>query len=141
MMTSRLGEIEIREEDVLIFTHGIPGFDEYSRYVIVSPEEIAPFRYLQSLENEGLSFIITDPFAFHASYEFDLPEDVTELLNIKGEDEVAIWSLVSVRDNLQEATMNLLAPIVVNKSANLAKQVILHDTSYMIRHKLFSAGK
>jgi flagellar assembly factor FliW len=35
-----------------------------------------------------------------------------------------------------EATVNLFAPIVVNKSRNLAKQVLLEGSEYKLRHRI-----
>lgn len=74
---------------------------------------------------------------FFKSYEFEVPRGVQEEIEIDSPEVLAIKSIVSVQDKLEEATANLLAPIVINTKKMLAKQVVLHDTVYTTKHKLF----
>ena len=55
------GEIEIRDEDILDLPDGLIGFEEYTRYVLLSIPEEAPFSWLQSVEDPGLAFVVINP--------------------------------------------------------------------------------
>jgi flagellar assembly factor FliW len=134
--TSMYGELEISEDSIITFTNGIPGFESLRKYTVLQIEEDLAFSYLQSVEEKDLAFIIVNPFLFHTGYEFDIPDAAQEELKITSEKDVAIWSIVTIRDDLQDATMNLVAPIVINIREKLGRQVILPGTTYTTRHKL-----
>jgi len=134
--TSHFGQIDIEEERVVRFTHGLPGFEELLSFAILGPEEIMPFAYLQSIEEPEISFLVTNPFAFYKDYEFELSETAQAELGVEKEEDLQIWSIVTMHEKLTNATMNLLAPIVINRSKQQGKQVILHNTSYTTKHAL-----
>ncbi len=135
--TVLFGEIEIRDDQIIRFPGGIPGFEDHEKFTIIEPDPSVPFSYLQSIEDQELHFILADPFVFFKSYEFEVPRGVQEEIEIDNPEVLAIKSIVSVQDKLEEATANLLAPIVINTKKMLAKQVVLHDTVYTTKHKLF----
>jgi len=131
-----LGPISVEEERVIFFPAGIPGFESYKKYVIVPLNEEIPFAYLQSVEEENLHFVIADPFAIFPGYELELSKEDQELLEIQSEREVSVWVVCTVLDRLEEATLNLMAPLILNSRNRFAKQVILHHSVYNTKHKL-----
>lgn len=141
MMTLQFGEIEVNERDVVTFSQGVPGFEKLKRFVFIQPDEELPFFFMQSVEDGDIAFLVTNPFTFVPSYEFTLPDSIQEELGIESEEEVAIWSIVTVKGSLPQSTFNLLAPIVVNAKARLGRQIILHDTSYRLQHPLGAANE
>lgn len=135
--TLNFGEIEIEAEEVIAFPQGIPGYEEMSQFAILHPDKELPFSYLQSVEMGQLCFIIVDPFIFHPAYEFQLPDSVVELLGIEDEQEILVRAIVTSKGELKDATMNLLAPVVINTRSCVAKQVILGNTPYGTKYRLF----
>ncbi|WP_144934271.1 flagellar assembly protein FliW [Paenibacillus sp. 32O-W] len=136
LSTIRLGELEIEEDQLIYFRQGLPGFERLRQFVILQPDEQIPFSYLQSVEDGNISFIITDPFIFYPEYSFELPESIKEELEIKDEKVVQVAAIISVREQLESATINLQAPLVINTARKLGKQVILHDSAYKPKHAL-----
>lgn len=51
---------------------------------------------------------------------------------------MALFGLVVVKDDPQDATINLKAPVVINTNKKLAKQIILEDDIYKVKTPLFS---
>ncbi|WP_042170077.1 flagellar assembly protein FliW [Paenibacillus gorillae] len=139
VQTTRFGELELLEEQIILFADGIPGFKQYSKYMIVTIED-SPFEYLQSVEDEALAFIITEPFGFFTDYEFDLPERFQVEMNLKDDKNVQVFNIVNVQGDLITATINLAAPIIINKQAGVGMQYILQDASYSIHQPLFAAA-
>jgi flagellar assembly factor FliW len=137
--TANFGELEVEESGVVTFLQGIPGFEHIHRFTIVQLGEDIPFSYLQSVDDGELALLVTNPFVFYPDYEFKLTEAVKEDLHIDREEDILVVSVVSIRDSMEDATINLLAPIIINMRASLGKQVILHDTKYMTRHQLVPA--
>ena len=103
--------------------------------VITPLSEGSAYQVLQSVKTGGLAFIITSPYAIIANYNFDLEDSVIQALDIKSADEVAVFVIVSLKDTLENSTVNLKAPIVLNIENQKAKQIILED-DYAIRHQL-----
>ena len=48
---------------------GLLGFAKYKQFVVIDHTEESPFKWLQSVEEGSLAFIITDPLFFVADYQ------------------------------------------------------------------------
>lgn len=136
LRTRMLGEVDIQEEDKISFQQGLPGFESLKEYVLLKPEDDIPFSFLQSTEDEQVSFVITNPFWFYKDYEFELLASVKNILRLADQEDLMIRSIVSIRETLEDATLNLQAPLIFNTRERIGAQVILHDTSYHARHPL-----
>ncbi|MWV46608.1 flagellar assembly protein FliW [Paenibacillus sp. HJL G12] len=126
-------EVRVKEE-VFEFKNGIPGFEQYNRYMIQSHDEY--FSILQSVENEGVAFIITNPFIFFNEYEFELSDNDQELLGITNIKDVVVRSIVTWGDDPTKTTTNLMAPIILNVQNKRGRQVVLYPTPYNSKHPL-----
>ena len=132
------GEIDINDEDILTFPEGIPGFEESKRYIIINnPDEENPFDLLQSVDNGDLAFVIINPFFVKPDYDIVIPQSALEKLKIKDESDVALYSIVVVPEKLEDMTVNLTGPIVINIREKLGKQIILDDNRYTAKHYIF----
>ncbi|MCF6410150.1 flagellar assembly protein FliW [Pseudalkalibacillus salsuginis] len=137
--TKYFGEVEIEEKDIVAFDQGIPGFIDEKQFVILPfGDEDTALSILQAVKNSNLAFVITNPFLFFKDYEFNLPDNVTEQLEIKEEKEVAVFVILTVQDPFEKTTANLKAPIVLNIKNSSGKQIVLNDDQYQTRHTLFS---
>ncbi|MBE3587708.1 MAG: flagellar assembly protein FliW [Thermoanaerobacteraceae bacterium] len=130
--------MQIGQGKTLTFPAGLPGLPaELTEFELVAVAEDSPFFFLQSLQDENTGFILVNPFAFFPNYEFDLPEEDARALGIKAPEEAAVFCIVNASRGLASATVNLLAPVVVNAATGTARQVVLVDGRYSIRHPLF----
>ena len=134
IVTDYLGEVEIEQSNIINFEHGIPGFEDEKEFIILSIDEQGAFQLLQSIKNQRLAFVIIDPVYVVLDYSFDLEDSIVHALEIKDERDIAIFSIVSLKDSIPKSTINLKAPIIINKMNNKAKQVILDKEEYTIRH-------
>ncbi|QWC22393.1 flagellar assembly protein FliW [Bacillus haikouensis] len=139
------GEVEVKEDSVLNFEQGVPGFSEEKKFVILPLQDNELFHILQSVTTPQLGFVVTDPFLFTKEYEFELDQGTVELLGFSNEKDIKVLTILTMRETLNESTANLQAPIIINLATNKAKQVILNDTSYQTKHPIFAqpehAGK
>jgi flagellar assembly factor FliW len=136
--TSRFGELEINEQEIIEFPQGILGFESTKSYVVLGFEEQAPFKWLQAVEDSALAFVIAEPFLFFPGYEFDLADEDAKLLEAAKLEDLCIYVIFVIRDKTTEASANLMAPIVVNAAKGKAKQVVLNTEKYTTKHLLFS---
>ncbi|MEK3838633.1 MULTISPECIES: flagellar assembly protein FliW [unclassified Paenibacillus] len=135
--TSALGVLNIKDEQIYHFPKGLPGFEQETEFAIIDLEE-GQFSYLQSLKTAELAFLLTNPFIFFPHYEFELPEAEAEELEIQKS--VVVRTIVTLRETLEESTLNLLAPIVFNPDNKAGKQVVLHQTAYSTQQLLWTQG-
>lgn len=142
LKTKHFGEIEIREQDIINFVNGIPGFEKLLQYVIIeNPDEDIPFKWLQCIDDSNLAFVIIDPFVFKNDYEFDMPQNAIEKLHIKSHEDINIYTIVMVPKDIKEMTANLAAPIVINTVDKKGKQVLLEDGRYHRKHLILEEIK
>jgi len=60
--TTRSGDIETPDKDIISLPEGILGFDDSSEYVLLEHDsEGTPFKWLQSTSDPNLAFIVMDP--------------------------------------------------------------------------------
>ncbi len=135
--TSYHGDIEIDNQQTLTFNQGIPGFLEETEFVILPLPEAEAFQVLQSTQTKELAFIITDPFQFFLDYDFQLEPQEIEKLQLQQAEDVAVYVLLTMSDSVEKITANLQAPVIINTKQQLAKQVILMNTAYETKHRLF----
>ena len=140
--TTHLGDIEYSDSDVIHFHVGIPGFDDQDTYINEPSGNLEfPFSTLQSVKNTELAFIVTDPFLFVEDYDFDIEDADALLLNINSDNDlenVIALSIVTIPENVENTTINIMAPIIINSDKKLAKQVLLSeydDVKYTIFKK------
>lgn len=136
--TSRFGEVEVDECLVFDFISPIIGYTGHKRYALVDHQADSPFKWLQSLDDEELAFAVTLCAYFDIKYEFELSDEDAASLGIEKAQDVLALNIVTIPHECpQNATINLLAPIVVNTCNRKAMQVVLRDTKYEIKHPLF----
>ncbi|WP_375346180.1 flagellar assembly protein FliW [Priestia megaterium] len=135
--TSYHGDIEIDNQQTLTFNQGIPGFLEETEFVILPLPEAEAFQVLQSIQTKELAFIITNPFQFFLHYDFQLEPQEIEKLQLQQAEDAAVYVLLTMSDSMEKITANLQAPVIINTKQQLAKQVILMNTAYETKHRLF----
>lgn len=137
--TTNFGEIEIEKDKIIYFQEGIPGFEEEKEFVLILNEDKEnPFHSLQSINKGELSFIIIDPFEIFSDYDILLPQTAINKLKIEKEEDVIIYTIVVIPEDINKMTTNLLGPIVINTKERLGKQVILDDERYTTKHFIFN---
>jgi len=138
LTSEKLGEILYEEDEVITFPEGLLGFPERRRYVFVDHQEESPFKWLQSLDDSSLSFVVINPLLFKPDYQISIDKKALAVLRDSELPHMAIWTLVSFSpDAPQESTTNLLGPLAVNHKTRLGKQLVLDPTRYDLRYPLF----
>ncbi|WP_163578996.1 flagellar assembly protein FliW [Gracilibacillus saliphilus] len=132
------GEIDVKEEAIIHFPQGIPGFVNEKEFVLLSFEESGLFQVLQSTTGIDPAFVVVDPFLFVKNYQFELDDSTIEQLEIKEEKDVLVLAIVTVKEPLITSTANLHAPVVINQTAKLAKQYITKNQNYTTKELIFN---
>lgn len=138
--TTRFGEIEIADDEVITFPDGLPGFAGTRTMVLIGggalpgdhadpegdPDANVLF-WMQDTVDPDLAFLTLVPWEVYPDYDIDIdPSDVDHA----DPDDLCILSIVTVRreNDAVRMTSNLLAPVVIDTNTRTGRQVILDDT-------------
>ena len=135
-----LGKIEYVEESIIKFEEGIIGITEKKEFVFIEKEDFLPFNYLQSLEDPDFSLIVINPFYVDKDYEYNISKDDLKSLKVKDDSDFFIVAIVVFSNNIDNITVNLRAPIIINIKTKAAKQVLLLNDNYDIEEPLIKDG-
>ncbi|MBO8142818.1 MAG: flagellar assembly protein FliW [Firmicutes bacterium] len=139
LSTSRFGELEVKDDDVIVFPSGILGFEHVRRYLLLEHSPGSAFHILQGVDDPAVAFVLIDPRTFRPDYRVEVaPEQVAELELESGE-EAVVFAIVTVPPGRpEEMTANLQAPVVINARKRLGRQVVLPDGPYGVRHRVLA---
>ena len=137
IQTSRFGEIEVEENQIITFPSGLVGFSEDHKFVIREDAAAAPFLWLQSVDNTGLAFVMIEPHVSVSNYELALTKEHLNKLDAKKIEELRVFVLVTMAKEMKDVTINLQGPLVINLEKRLGLQFIIPDGKYSTRHLLF----
>ncbi|HET6456289.1 MAG TPA: flagellar assembly protein FliW [Armatimonadota bacterium] len=134
--TTRFGVIEIAEDSILSMPDGMLGLNGFRRYVLLEDRSNTPFKWLQSVENPAMAFIVINPVVVFPDYDIDLTDEQADSLDLKDESEAIVLTTVTAAREDGSVTTNLLGPIVINSRTLQARQIILQDDRYCTKHAI-----
>lgn len=128
--SERFGTIDIDEVDLIQFPAGIIGFPGEHHFVMVQTRENALVGWLQSVTSPwfALPVVSLDVLEIDMA-NFDL-RDIAKQAGLSGREEVlAVMAVLNV-SALAGATVNLMAPIVVDSENRTGAQILLDAVKY-----------
>jgi flagellar assembly factor FliW len=136
VQTAQFGWLDYREDAVLSFPAGLPGFELCQRFALLEQAGLAPLVHLQSLEIPQLCFLAAPVQTIDPGYQpVLLPEDLA-LLQLEGTAQPVLLLALLAAGEDGALTANLMAPVVVNLATRVAVQAVRADTRYSHRHVL-----
>jgi flagellar assembly factor FliW len=134
--TTRFNEIEVDEKDIVELPSGLIGFPELRRYVLLDHDQDSPFKWLQSLDDGAIAFVLINPLLFKPDYTVEVNEAEVADLNLEAEEDAVISVIITMPSDPQKMTANLKAPLVFNLKNRKGRQVILNNSEYTTRHNV-----
>ena len=132
--TTRFGRMAVDDERVITLSHGLLGFPNHSRYALIQTGEENYFFWLQSTDEPGLAFVVTDPSIFFKDYQVPIREETQQELQLN---DLAMTQVFVICNKVDDwLTGNLLGPIVVNAQNREASQVVLTEKKWTTRQPL-----
>lgn len=127
VLETQFGSIHYRDGAVLHFSEGIYGYEQLKRYLVWEQESYTPFKWLICLDKPDFMFPVINPELFVDGYQ----PQVSGLEKWKG-----LLVVVTIGESAKSVTANLRAPILILEENRLAKQVILADVNYSLKHPI-----
>ena len=135
--STRFGTFEVGDDAVLTFPDGVPGLPG-EQYVLVARDESSPFYWLHSVEHSNVALPVTNPWLFFPQYDVRVPDDDARRVSLDAPEKAQILCVVRASEQLEDFTVNLAGPIVVNVDGKLGRQILNDTGGYSVRHPLFS---
>ncbi len=134
IQTTRFGPVQVDEQRLIHFSEGLVGFTGQKRFALIATGEQSSFYWLQSVDEESLAFVVTDPRLFVPEYEVAVREEERGKLDSEPDAGLQLFVICNKVDDL--LTGNLQGPILVNPANRRAIQMVLSDRRYTTRHPL-----
>ena len=139
--TSHFGEMDVQDDQVLTATAPIPGFPDSKQYFFIERDNIKPFKWLQSADDDSLTFVVVETATFFHDYEpkfgaFDLKE-----IGLSNNEGLVVLAIVVLPEDLTKMTANLRGPIILNPKDRLFKQVFIETDRWTVRESIVDAIK
>ena len=115
---------------------GLPDFNKFE--LIVDPESL-PFVVLRAVEGDEIQIPAVEPLGLVENYRLDIGDADAEMLGLVGADaNPLILNVATIKSyEPQKVTLNLAAPILINRRTRVGKQVVLLNyQSYSTTHVL-----
>ncbi len=139
--TTRFGELEVNPNDIVTFSEGLLGFENLKKYFVVDPGDSTLILWLQSTEDEKVAFPIIEPKIFKPDYIAKLlPADLNGL-DLESLQSAKLYSILTIPANVTEMSANLKAPIVINSTKKVGKQIVLQDSKLSVKHEMYKELK
>lgn len=142
--TRLFGTIEITDDKIITMEKGMIGFPELKSFALIvdkkKNEKQFKIMWLQSMEDGNIAFPVTDPTTIIETYA---PAENQEILAPLGKlDETNTYVLVTVTvpKRVEDFSINLKAPIVINTDTNKGVQMITED-DYPVKYKIYELLK
>lgn len=142
--TRVFGAIEIEEDKIITLEKGMIGFPEFNHFALIFDEAKGEKKFkimwLQSLDDGTVAFPVIDPTLIVQGYTPSVNEEILAPLGTLNDENTYVLVTVTVPKNIEEFSVNLKAPIVINMDTNKGAQVITEE-DYPVKYKIYELLK
>lgn len=138
--TTRFGEIDVPKECIIKFDNGMLGFTTTKKFALFPYDKDSAFSILQAVSNPDLTFLLVDPYRFFTAYEFELEDKLAAQMEFSADNPPNVFVVATLRDKLEDMTVNLVAPVVVSWKKQSGVQIVVDNKAYSIKQPLFPEG-
>ena len=132
--TARFGIIDVNDRSILHMPEGMLGFEQCKRFILLEEQTGSVFKWLQSVDDPEVAFVVTNPADFFPDYDVELTDEQVESLDLRDPAEAVMFTTVTIAKDGGNVTTNLLGPVVINLRTLQARQIVLQDDRYETKH-------
>jgi len=138
LLTKHFGEIDYDTNLAIDFPEGLPGFPDRKRFIVlVESDQDDTFCWLQSVDDGDMALALINIYNVMPDYNPMVELDEIETLGGLDANDLMIYNVVVIPDDIKRMRANLRAPIVINPVTRKGKQVILKNDEYDTRFRIF----
>ncbi len=135
-----LGSVNYSRSDIVNFAAPIIGYPFRRQFLLVGNDGEMPFYRLVCIEEPDLIFILLDMQSSGVDYDPQIPDSCYEVLeaDANNKNSLNLFGVVRMHSNIEQATVNMRAPILLNLEKRFAMQFVLDDETLGLRTKIFA---
>lgn len=144
IQTRYFGEIDLTEEKIITLERGLLGFDEYKRFTILydcEKEEGTNISWFQSVDEPTLALPVVNPLLVKEDYNPVVEDELLAGIGDVNEENLVILITMTVPENIEEMSVNLKAPIIINADTRKGVQLIVENQDYEVKYKIYDVLK
>ena len=129
--TRIFGDVEIADDKIITLEQGMIGFPDLNHFALIYDEEkgndTSTIMWLQSMDEPDIAFPVMMPHLVKEDYDPKVSEEVIAPLGELTPDNTYLLVTVTVPKNIEDFSVNLKAPIVINMDNRKGVQLIVED--------------
>ena len=137
--TVRFGPLEVPDDKLITMERPILGFESLARFCLIEREDLKPFYWMQSTQEPSVAFLVVNPRVFFPDYHIEVNRKEIAELKVDRVQSVETYVVVTLNEDAEQISANLQGPILINTESNLAKQLVLVNSEYKVKHPLVAA--
>ncbi len=141
IQTSRFGALSFQDTDIITFAEGPLGFESHLRFSIVDPGDQTQILWLQSLTDGSIAFPILEPKIFEPNFTLCLTPKDMSFIEVNHVNECNAFSILTIPADITKMNANLKAPIVINPTKKIAKQIVMQDSKLPLDMEIYKILK
>ena len=142
--TRLFGEIDIADDKIITLEKGMIGFQELTHFSLIFDEEKkqrkARIMWLQSMDDADIAFPVMDPHSIKEDYTPNVNAEIVAPLGEMNAENTYVLVTVTVPRKVEDFSVNLKAPIVINMDTLKGVQLIVED-DYPVKYKVYEILK
>lgn len=138
--TTRIfGDIDIPDDKLITFPHGIIGFPDLQHFALLHEEgdDANTIQWLQSLDEPRFAIPVLDPLLVYPGYTPEVTEDIMQQLDEPKLEDLLVLVSITVPKNITKMSVNLMGPFLINTANQKAAQVILNNEDYPVKYLIY----
>lgn len=132
--TQKFGDLEIPENKIITMEKPILGFEHLKQYCLVEREDSEPFLWYQAIDDPSISFLVVNPLLFYPDFRIEVNPREIEELRVNDIATIETYAIVTIPKEARMMSLNLQGPILINTETCLAKQLIMVNSQYRVKH-------
>lgn len=141
--TRLFGEIDIADDKIITLERGMIGFPALTHFSLIFDEEkkgTSSIMWLQSMDDAEIAFPVMDPYTVKEDYTPNVNSEMVAPLGEMTAENTYVLVTVTVPRKVEDFSVNLKAPIVVNMDTLKGVQLIVED-DYPVKFKVYEVLK
>ena len=142
--TRLFGEINVADDKIVDMIGGLIGFEALKNFVLINDNDDKDRKgvmWLQSVENGDIALPTMDPSIVYPSYKPSFPEEILAGLGDFDKDEYLILVALTVPKKIEDMSVNLKAPIIIDVDTLSACQIIIDDEDCPVKYPIYDILK
>lgn len=135
------GKIKVSERQLIKFPEGLLGFGGYKSFALIEEDEESVFKWLQSVDEVDLAFVVIPPSLFKKEYKPILSQEELSQIGLQDVSEALTLVIVTIpNDDPASMTANLQGPILINKTDLTGRQFVSRNEIHSVRERILESA-